>query len=137
VWQVEHEKPYSYAGVFAEAGIRENLAASWHLATVRTAVHGQVGTGKQVRNQLTGRRCLAELVVTLEQVRIFRSIAEPFGSVPPDSRLSSLLWQSVQRMRSPMLRRAWFHPDSTLGTQTWLGSELLRCDHRVVEVAEA
>src|SRR5271169_3439635 len=51
----------------------------------------------------------------------------PFGPVPPNSRLSSLLWQSVHRMRIPMVR-ACLLPSrfSMLNRKLGCGNGLLR-----------
>src|SRR6266513_234602 len=61
--------------VLTEAGVRENLIQVVALGAQRIrAVHGQIRTRKQVGDQLPRRWSLAEFIVTLQQVQIFRAM---------------------------------------------------------------
>ncbi len=94
------------AAVLGEAGICQDFAQVMTLgAHAIRPVEAEVWTGKEIRDRSARDGGLAELIVVLEDVRVSRTV-RAIGPAPPNSRLSSLLWQSVQRIRTPIRRDA-------------------------------
>ena len=109
-----------WSAVLVPTGVLHNLVGQIVALAAQGVrpVDAQVGIGKEIGDQLARRRGLAEFVAALQDVGPLEPWG-PFGPAPPNSRLSSLLWQSVQRICVPMARPVLRRPGSACWRAGW------------------